>query len=339
MNKYSIIILLVILIIYNISIIITNYNNKIKNIINNKKNKLIKFINTKLNNYNRKLFLVISPELGDNIIFNGGIRYYCTKYNKVILVCKKSYYEQISYMYRDLNNILLYSLPDKYYNQYIIYNIPYKDDEVKKLFSMYNIKYINFYTKNMDNVYNYIYNYIYTDNVSRTYKTFNLDTNIAYTYFKLIRDNEREQNLYNELINIIGKKYIVIIDDEKRNFNINDKYIKELELPIYKLSNNSKNNDKRLDNFRSKYIFDYILILEKAEKVISIDTALPWVINFLNINVNIEIYPARVDNIEYKNRNIKKLKTYTSDIITSNLNINNYYLKYPYDTIKSIISS
>ena len=202
---------------------------------------------------------------------------------------------------------------------------------------MYNIEYINFFNINIDNVYNYIYDYIYTDNVFRTYKTFNLDTDIAYTYFKLIRDNERELNLYNKLINIIGNKYIIIIDDEKRNFYINDVYIKELKLPIFKLSNNSKNNDKRLDNLRSKYIFDYILILEKAEKVISIDTALPWIINFLNIKINMEIYPARVDNIKYKNKNIKKLKTYPLDIITSNLNINNYYLKYPYDIIKSII--
>jgi hypothetical protein len=242
-------------------------------------------------------------------------------------------------MYRDINNILFYSLPDKYYNQYINYYIPYTDNDVKTLFNINNIKYINFFNKNMQNVYNFIYNYIYTDNVSRTYKTFNLDSNIAYTYFKLIRDNEREQKIYNELINIIGNKYVVIIDDDKRNFNINDIYIKEIKLPIYKLSNNSKNNDKRLDNLRSKYIFDYILILEKAEKVISIDTSLPWIINFLNINVNLEIYPARIDNIAYKNKNIKILKTYTSDVITSNLNINNYYLKYPYDIIKSILSS
>jgi hypothetical protein len=337
MNKYNIIILLIILIIYNILIIIAKYNNKIENIINNKKDKLIKYIKTKLNNYNQKLFLVISPELGDNIIFNGGTRYYCTIYNTVILVCKKSYYEQISYMYRDLNNILFYSLPDKYFNQYINYNIPYTDNDIKKLFKIHNIKYINFFNRNIKNRYNYIYDYIFTDNILRTYKTFNLNSNIAYTYFKLIRDNEREQKIYNELINIIGNKYVVIIDDEKRNFNINNKYIEEIELPIYKLSNNSKNNDKRLDNLRSKYIFDYILILEKAEKVISIDTALPWIVNFLNIKINMEIYPARIDNIIYKNKNIKKLKTYTSDIITSNLNINNYYLKYPCDVIKSII--
>jgi hypothetical protein len=240
-------------------------------------------------------------------------------------------------MYRDLNNILFYSLPDKYFNQYINYNIPYTDNDIKKLFKIHNIKYINFFNRNIKNRYNYIYDYIFTDNILRTYKTFNLNSNIAYTYFKLIRDNEREQKIYNELINIIGNKYVVIIDDEKRNFNINNKYIEEIELPIYKLSNNSKNNDKRLDNLRSKYIFDYILILEKAEKVISIDTALPWIVNFLNIKINMEIYPARIDNIIYKNKNIKKLKTYTSDIITSNLNINNYYLKYPCDVIKSII--
>ena len=336
MNKFFIILIIIILV-YNISIIIINYNNKIEKIIVNKKAKIIKYINTNLNNSDRKLFLVISPELGDNIIFNGGVRYYCTKYNTVILVCKESYFEQISYMYRDLSNLLFYSLPDKYFNQYINYNIPYTDDEVNKLFKIYNIEYINFFNKNMNNVYNYIYDYIFTDNITRTYTTFNLDSNIAYTYFKLIRDNEREQKLYDELVNIIGDKYIVIIDDEKRNFMINDKYIKKIELPIYKLSKNSKNNDKRLDNIKSKYIFDNIKILEKAERVISIDTALPWIINFLNIKVNISIYPARIDNIIYRNKNIKKLKTYTSDIINSNLNINNYYLKYPYDSFKSIL--
>jgi hypothetical protein len=339
MDKHHIIIIIIILLIcyiYHIYHIYINYENKINNIIRIKKINLDKFIHTKLNNTYNKLFIVISPELGDNIIFNGAIRYFCTKYYSVTLVCKKEYHKQISYMYRDINNLLFYVLPNKYFFHNINYYIPI-NNKINNLLIKYNITYINQININHKNSINYMINHIITDNVKRNYNSIGLEKNIAYDYFKIVRNYESENILYNKLINIIGKKYVIVIDDEKRNFIINDYYINNIDLPIFKLSQNSKNNDKRLDSIHSEYVFDYIKILENADSIYSIDTSLLWLIDFLNINVNIYVYLSRIDNNIYNNKNIKKLKIYPSDIISSNLNINNYYLKYPYDLIKSIL--
>jgi hypothetical protein len=240
-------------------------------------------------------------------------------------------------MYRDLNNILIYKLPDKYFIQYINYYFPI-DDEINNLYSKYNITYVNLLNICNNNKINFIYNNIFINNVTRHYNILDLDENIAYNYFKIVRDYNRENILYNKLINITGNKYVIIIDDEKRNFLINDSYTKDINLPIFKISNNSNNKDSRLNDVKSQYIFDYIKILENAHLILSIDTSMPWIVNFLNLKVNMRIYPARYDNIIYKNKNIQKLNVYTQDIIKSNLNFDNYFLKYPYEILLSQIN-
>jgi hypothetical protein len=300
------------------------------------KSKLIKYINKKLNCNKKNLFIVIIPELGDNIILNGAIRYYSTIYDNVILTCKKSYYSQISYMYRDLDNLLLFNLPNEFLVQYINYYIPI-DDEIINMFKKYNITYLNQINICSESMTNFIHNFIHIDNVRRTYDSLHLNENIAYDYFKVVRDYNSENMLYNKLINIIGIKYVIIIDDEKRNFLINDAYTKDIKLPIFKLSTNSTNTDNRLNEVRSKYIFDYIKILENAQLVLSIDSSIPWLVNFLNLTVNMYIYPARYENIIYKNKNMKKLDVYTEDFIKSNLNFDNHGLKYPYEKLLSYI--
>jgi len=331
-NRYYLIIIFIC-----VCYIIYEYNIKIDKITLKWKNKLIKYINNNLSDKNSNLFIIISPELGDNIIMNGAIRYYCTLYNKVILTCKNIYYNQISYMYRDLNNILIYKLPDIYFIQYINYYFPI-DDEINNLYSKYNITYVNLLNICNNNKINFIYNNIFINNVTRHYNILDLDENIAYNYFKIVRDYNRENILYNKLINIVGNKYVIIIDDEKRNFLINDSYTKDINLPIFKISNNSNNKDSRLNEVKSQYIFDYIKILENAHLILSIDTSMPWIVNFLNLKVNMRIYPARYDNIIYKNKNIQKLNVYTQDIIKSNINFDNYFLKYPYEILLSHIN-
>jgi len=337
MDKHStsLIIILILLgyIVYNIYI---NFKKKIDIIKKSKKIKLVKFINNRLNNKYNKLFIVISPELGDNIIFNGAMRYFCTQYYSVILVCKKGYYNQISYMYRDIDNILFYILPNDFYFHYINYYIPY-DVEINNLFIKYNITYINQININGKSSIKYIYNYINTDNVKRNYESIGLNKNIAYNYFKIKRNYEIEDKLYNKLINITGNKYSIIIDDEKRNFIINDYYINNIYTPIFKISLNSKNSDARLELIKSEYIFDYIKILENADSIYSIDTSILWLIDFLDIKGNIYAYLSRIDRNIYNNKSIKKLELFNKDIIDSNINENNYFLKYPYDLIKSIL--
>jgi hypothetical protein len=297
--------------------------------------KLNKLIDVKLSDMNKKIFIVPFIELGDNIIINGGIQYLSKKYDTIIYVCKKSNYKQISYMFQNLSNIIYYIIPDKYTIPYIKYYIPV-DNKIYNKFKKYNISYINFYDNISKNRHKFLYNYINEDVVQRTYNNLKLDINIGYNYFKIPRDDKRENNLYNKLVNIIGDKYVIVIDDEKRNFLINDIYLTKIKLPIYKLSMNSHNKNKKLDNIKSEYIFDYIKILSNAESIYSIDTSLLWLLDFLNINIPIYAFCARNDTCIYRNKNIKKIDVFINDIIQTNINYNNYTFKHVIDYILSI---
>jgi len=327
-NYYYILILLIII----YTLIYYNKSTKIENINLNRLNKLI---DVKLSNTTNKLFIVPFIELGDNIIINGGIQYLSKKYDTIIYVCKKANYKQISYMFKNIKNIIYFTIPDKYTIQYLNYYIPI-DKIILYKFKKYNIKYNNFYDNIANSRYKFIYNYINEDVIKRTYTNLNVDIDIGYNYFKIPRNNENENKLYNKLINIIGYKYVIIIDDEKRNFLINDKYISNIKLPIYKLSMNSINKDKRLDDIKSEYIFDYIKILSNATSIYSIDTSILWLLDFLNIDVPIYAFCARNDTCIYRNKNIRKIDVSISDIIQTNINYNNYTFKHMIDYILSI---
>ena len=173
--------------------------------------------------------------------------------------------------------------------------------------------------------------------LERSYTKLNLDSDIAYNYFKIVRDYEREDKLYNKLINITGYKYIILVDDQKRNFLINKKYFENKKYPIFNVSINSKNKNNKLDLIKSDNLFDYIKIFENAQEIISIDTSIPWLIDIMNINVKTSIYGARPENIVYRNKNIKKLDIYLEEIIDTNINKNNYFFKNSFDNILSYI--
>jgi hypothetical protein len=322
---YFIIIIIIIIIL--ISYYIWNYNTKINKISNKYENRLINLLNNKLINDNeKKLFLIPIFELGDSIILNGAIRYFSNKYKNIIYVCKKTNYNFISYMYRDLDNIIYYIIPNKSTKSYINYYIPINDNIIK-IFNNKNITYINMHN-NLS---------ISGDFIKRTYKILELSNDIAYNYFKIVRNYEREDILYNKLIEIIGDKYIILIDDEKRNFMINKKYLKNKNYPIFNISKNSSNKNIKLELIKSDNLFDYIKILENAVEIISIDTSIPWLIDMMNINVKTSIYPARQDTIIYKNKNIKKLNLFLKEILETNLNINNYIIKDNYEKLISYI--
>jgi hypothetical protein len=55
----------------------------------------------------------------------------------------------------------------------------------------------------------------------------------------------------------------------------------------------------------------------------------------MNINVKTSIYGARIGNIIYRNKNIKKLDIFLKEYIDTNININNYLIKDVYDYITS----
>jgi hypothetical protein len=317
MNKY--IILLLVLLLLLIYLIIDFYITETNILLNKYKPSFIKFIES-LDQSSNKLFTIPHLELGDSIALNGAIRYYSSKYDIVIMVCKKSYYKQISFMYSDLKNIIYYSLPDKNIYRNMTRYIPY-NNEIKELFDKYNITYIPMgcFSLSLNPSMNYFPTRIYDD--------LNLNPKIAYSHFKIIRNHEQENILYDKLISIIGNKYIILIDDEKRKYIIDDIYLKDLEYPIFKLSMNSTNKNKKLDNIRDPIVFNYIKILENAQEIISIDSSIPWLIDMLNIQTKTTIHTyLRPDILLYNNKNISTVNVSYIKKSTSLLNINNIQL-------------
>jgi hypothetical protein len=317
-----ILLLLLIIIIYYIN----KYYKKTDKISNKYENRLINLIKNKFNNTDNKLLIIPLFELGDSIVINGGIRYYSKIYKNIIYVCKKINYNFISYMYRDLDNISYFIIPDKYILSYLNYYVPINNN-INKILKSKNIAYINMH----DSL------YLMNDFLKRSYLKLNLNINIAYNYFKIIRNYEREDILYNKLVNIVGYKYIILIDDQKRNFLVNKKFLKNKDYPIFNISKNSKNKNIILDSIKSDNLFDYIKILENAVEIISIDTCIPWLIDLMNINVKTSMYGVRADYIVYRNKNIKKLEIYIKEIIDTNININNYFIKNKSDLLLSYI--
>jgi hypothetical protein len=303
MNKYivfSILLFIVLILIYRIN---DFFYIESKALTIKYKPKFIEFINTKLSSQSNKLFFIPHLELGDSIVLNGIIRYYCSIYDTVVMVCKKTYYNQIHFMYSDLENLILYKVSDKNVYRKMTRYVPY-DADIKKLFTEYNIKLITlgcfkFQYHSNTNIYSTLTFPLWI------YDDLQLSSEIAYEYFKINRDYKREDELYNKLIKILGFKYIIIIDDEKRKYTIKDSYITDLKYPVFKLGNNSTNINKKLNDIKDPIIFNYIKILENATEIISIDSSIPWLIDMLNIQTKTSVHTyMRAGNVKYNNKNI-----------------------------------
>jgi hypothetical protein len=274
-----------------------------------KKNKLriIKYVKTKLNDNSKKLIFLPQLELGDNIILNGVIRYYCSIYSKVVLICKKMYLKQISIMYSDLDNLILYPISGGIIEGKNIFNEFYYDSDIKSLYDKYNITFIPACGQLK------YYNNRYDSNIdAKSYPNFffdelNLPLELRYTKFKITRDYYAENLLYNNLIEIIGDKYNIIIDDKKRNYIINFNYIKN-DYPIFKLGSNSSNYNE-LDKIKSDNIFNYIKLLEHAHEIHTFDSSIVLLIDALNLNVKTYIHKyLRPKPISYRNPNFNYIE-------------------------------
>lgn len=321
MNKYiifSIIFFILLILIYRI----TDFFYIETKIINIKyKPKFIEFINTRLSSQSKKLFFIPHLELGDSIVLNGIVRYYCSIYETVVLVCKKFYYNQIQFMYSDLKNLILYKLPDKNVYRKMTKYIPY-DNDIIDLFTKNKIKLLTLgcfkvQYHSTTNVYSNIVFPLWI------YQDLKLSSNIAYDYFKINRNYKREDELYNKLIKITGFKYIIVIDDEKRNYTIKDSYLTDLRYPIVKLGNNSTNTNKKLNEIKDPIIFNYIKILENASEIISIDSSIPWIIDMLNIPTKTSVHTyMRGGIVQYNNKNITIINGTTIDRLPGFFNYN-----------------
>jgi hypothetical protein len=299
-------------ILFVIIIIIKIFEKSIK-IINSKNsfNITSKFIKNELSGPGNKLILIPHLELGDNIVFNGIVRYYCSKYDKVVLICKKTYFKQLEYMYFDLDNLILYPINGGILEGMDIKNEFYYDKNIQKMYDYYKITFapVCMYYDYYENVTEYDRSKCGRLHYPNDFFDYlNLPINIRYDNFKINRDLENENILYNNLINIIGDKYNIIIDDEKKNIVINDNHIKN-EYPIFKLSSNSTNKNKELNTITSDNIFNYIKILKNAQEIHTINSSIAMLIDALDIQVKTYIYAyLRQQQVEYRNKNFLYIK-------------------------------
>jgi len=219
--------------------------------------------------------------LGDMIANNALVRY-LIKLNKkkkfFYIFCKQMYLNNVRFMYRDLRRINLISVPNdplkekKFFSKYL--------ENIKENYEIIKIGH-EFYDKTAK-LNQYFDKHPWHCTVT-FYKQFGLPDDFRFknTYWK--RDFHREKKLMKKL-NIQNKKFIFIHDDPARNLIINPK-ISSQTIAI-------KNDPKNL-------IFDYGLLLERAEEIHIIESSFRQMIETLNIKTK-KIYLYKDTRIDYR---------------------------------------
>lgn len=185
--------------------------------------------------------------LGDHIICNGMVRHFCKKYDNVVIFAYTRYYENVNYMYRDLDNLEIFDFDrEEDAVMFVESNATVKNNLIKpgfeKLDSCLD-------TMTFDEAF---------------YHLAGLDFQIRFDEFYIERDMDRENEVCKTL-NPDGEKYIFVLDDPDRGYNID----------MEKVTNEYKiiRNDYQFG------MFDYIKLLENAEEIHMMQTGFLDLVN------------------------------------------------------------
>lgn len=185
--------------------------------------------------------------LGDHIICNGMVRYFYKKYKNIVLFCYTHNYENVHYMYRDLNNLGIINFDtERDVDIFVDNNKIVRDNLIKPTFSTLDS---HFSGMTFDEAF---------------YCQVGLNFNVRFDDFYFVRDIKKENKVC-EKLNPNGEKYIFVLDDPKRDYNIDMNKITKKYKVIY--------NDLE---FR---MFDYIKFLENAEEIHTMQTGFLDLIN------------------------------------------------------------
>jgi len=208
--------------------------------------------------------------LGDHIICNGLVRSLISKDLQYTMFVKPHNRPTIEFMYRDLDNLFFIEGDDFFVNEFI------KKNDV----SSQNLIIAGFYSHPQA--------FHFDD-------SFYLQNNVPFEYrwekFKVIRDENREMNLFKKF-QVEEGNYIFIHDDSSRGFVIDDNVVINKDLPIIRpvvgLTNNS---------------FDYCYLMEKSYESHFIDSSLRLIFDSLCLrNTNI-FYHLKMKNEVRRNSN------------------------------------
>lgn len=145
----------------------------------------------------KEIYIYHHLGLGDHISCHGIVRNCCEKYDRVNLFVKEHNYDNVKYMYNDIENLNLIIGNDDDVVKYI------KDNNIT------NVKYIGFNLNSYENLELQFYNMA---NTPIEYKR---------DKFFINRDLEREINIFNEL-ELEKGNYIFL---HKGDYNIKEEYI------------------------------------------------------------------------------------------------------------------
>jgi hypothetical protein len=203
--------------------------------------------------------------LGDYLICNGLIRLLAKKYN-IILPVPSNYIESVEFMYKDQPNI-----------QCILHEkINYSDFP--------NIKVIGYdWTHHKSNYPDENFEQMF-------YRHAEIDFECKKTHFKVIRDVEREKNLFNSL-NLKPKSYTFV-----HEYNTGDSH------PGVKINRDLIKNQNIISvgvDVFSKNIFDYITLINEASEIHVIESSMFCLIDLCpeidNTNLFCHQYAKRDD--------------------------------------------
>jgi hypothetical protein len=218
-------------------------------------------------NYTKKkpeLLIIIPPGFGDSVVCNGLVREF-VKTRDVILGVHRINIFNTPYMFRDLTNI-----------QYVIAEQNASEEELAQIGKNANCETLFLGYMNTPQL---SYTFPYRKNwVREMYKDAKLDPNLMFDNFYVLRDEEREEKFYQKVIEYLGTtEYVVVQDCEKRG-PINRNKIPENG----KVFCISKGNGHVVSNC----MFDYRLVIERAQAYHGYDSGFSWVVEMCKINVS-----------------------------------------------------
>jgi hypothetical protein len=180
--------------------------------------------------------------LGDHIICNGMVRHFKEVYGEVTVFCKPQYFQNVEYMYRDDNKINVLQIGEHSDIEEYIKKNNLKDDTI-----------IVWYREKKGKSFDECF-----------YDLVNIPFEYRFTKFNFVRNQKKEEEVYNEL-NPSGQPYIYVHDDLSRGYGIDrNKIVSNLNI--------IENNEKFL-------LFDMLKIIENAEEIHVMQTSMKELIS------------------------------------------------------------
>ena len=225
---------------------------------------------------------IVDPELiiyhhlglGDHLICNGLVNYLSLNFNKVFLPVKKRNFNNVSYLYKENNKIHLFKVSNE-------------EEDVLNYALKNNLKILKIGFEKRKKPFN-----------SGFYKQLKLSYSISKDYFSFPRDKEKENALYQHLVEHFGiKDKFALIHSESSQGNADIKIGNALDKIFIR---------KDMDIFNN--IFYYSKLIEHAEEIHCIDSSFLHLVD-RSVTTN-NLYFHNLKNNFTEGANLKLLKNW-----------------------------